>query len=140
MWSVRRFVQQLAPSVSDPIPRMVKEIEQYLVFSAHTWQSVQRIDRDRWARDLLADGITHVPHPWQPKTRADVLVCNRLCEMMHDAARSRARKDGDKWAEKMHALQAHEIRDLRAMTDPLARRPYKGSKPRRYVDGQIIFD
>lgn len=140
------FLDRLAaliapPAPEDPIARMVEEITDFLLASSHTWPSVQGIDRERWARNLLADGITHVPrHPLLAETHADVQVSNRLSEMIHDAARARARKDHDRWAEKVHALQAHEIRDLRAMTDPLARRPYKRSKPRHYVNGQLILD
>jgi hypothetical protein len=55
------------------------------------------IDTERCARNLLEDGITHVPHPWQPKTHTGVLVSNRLCEMIHDAACAQAKKDSDTW-------------------------------------------
>ena len=92
------------PPPDDPIPRMVEEIGRYLVASSHTWPSVQRIDRERWAGDLLADGITHIPHPRLVTTHAEVLVCNRVNEMIHDAARARAKKDGDRWGEKYGRL------------------------------------
>jgi hypothetical protein len=122
------------PPAVDPIPRMVEEITRFLILSGLTWQSVQGIETERWARDLLKDGITHVPDPRQPKTYIDILVINRLSEMMHDAACARAKRNGDTWGVKMHAWQAHEIRDLRARTDPSAKRRYKGSKPRRYLN------